>query len=123
MESDQQRTSCYGRSMSSEDDNNLISFIATTVESMRERMATKDDLVRIESRMETMREQMATKDDLARLEHSLREEMASKDDLARLERTLREQLASKDDLARLETKVRGDFEQVHFRFDTLERVM
>lgn len=122
MESDQQRTSCYRRSMSSEDDN-LISFIATTVESMREQMATKDDLVRIESRMETMREQMATKADLARLKYSLREEMASKDDLAHLEQRLREQLASKDDLARLETKVRGDFEQVHFRFDTLERVM
>ena len=106
MESDQQRTSCYRRSMSSEDDKSLISFIATTVESMREQMATKADLVRIESRMETMREQMATKDGLARLEHSLREEMASK-----------------DDLARLATKVRGDFEQVHFRFDTLERVM
>jgi hypothetical protein len=29
----------------------------------------------------------------------------------------------KDDLSRLETKVRGDFEQVHFRFDTLERIM
>jgi hypothetical protein len=109
-----------------EDNNNLINFIATTVEdlrgqiammrdqmAMKDQVATKDDIVRLESRMEIMREEMAT--NLAG--------MATKEDLASLEHRLREDLASKDDLARLATTVRGDFEQVHFRFDTLERVI
>lgn len=123
---DSQSALCYHASMSGQNDNNLINFIATTVETMREQMATKDDIVRVESRMESMRdqmesvrEQMATKDDLARVESSLREEMATKEDLA----ALKAQMATKDDLSRLATTVRGDFEQVHFRFDTLERVM
>jgi hypothetical protein len=113
--------------MSGEDDNNLINFIATTVESLRQRvdtmsdqMATKVDVANLKDEIEMIKERMATKDDLAW--------MATKDDLARM--------ASKDDLARMATKddltnlkeqititVRGDFEQVHFRFDTLERVM
>jgi hypothetical protein len=84
-------------------DNNLISFIAATVETMREQMATKEDLVRVESRLETMRERM----------DSMEGQMA----------TVKDQMATKDDLSRLATTVRGDFEQVHFRFDTLERVM
>jgi len=115
--------------MAGQDDDNLINFIATTVETMREQMATKEDLVRVESRLETMREridiiegQMATKDDLSALKDdlsALKEQMATKDDLS----ALKEQMATKDDLSRLATTVRGDFEQVHFRFDTLERAM
>src|ERR1700704_1021561 len=103
---DSQSRPGYDTSMSAENDHELINFIAATLETMREQMATKNDIVRLESRMEIMREEMATKDDLAKLEHRLRED-----------------LASKDDLAGLATTVRGDFEQVHFRFDTLERVM
>jgi hypothetical protein len=115
--------------MSGQDDNNLINFIATTVETMREQMSTNEDLVRVESRLETMREQMATKEDLVRVEsrlETMREridiiegQMATKEELA----AVKEQMATKDDLSRLATTVRGDFEQVHFRFDTLERVM
>jgi hypothetical protein len=115
--------------MSGQDDNNLINFIATTVETMREQMATNEDLVRVESRLETMREQMATKEDLVRVEsrlETMREridiiegQMATKEELA----AVKEQMATKDDLSRLATTIRGDFEQVHFRFDTLERVM
>jgi len=115
--------------MCGQDDNNLINFIATTVETMREQMATREDLVRVESRLETMREQMATKEDLVRVEsclETMREridiiegQMASKEELA----AVKEQMATKDDLSRLATTVRGDFEQVHFRFDTLERAM
>jgi len=44
--------------------------------------------------------------------------------------TMCDQMATKDDLARLETKVdvglttiHGDFEQVHLRFDTIERAI
>jgi hypothetical protein len=121
--------------VSGQNDNNLINFIATTVESLRERidtisdqMATKVDLANLREQMATkdelaaLKAQMATKDDLA----SLKEQMATKDDLARVEsnlENLREQMATKDDLLLVATTVRGDFEQVHFRFDTLERVM
>ena len=107
--------------MSSENDHELINFIAATVETMREQMATKDDIVRLESRMETMREQMVTKDELARVEASLREDMATKDDLARVEASLREDMATKNDLSRLETTMRGEFEQVHIRLDSIDR--
>jgi hypothetical protein len=119
--------------MSGENDNNLINFIATTVEALRERvdtiseqMATKVDLANLRDEMATLKDQMVTKDDLARVEsnlENLREQMATKEDLARVESNLREQMATKDDLLLVATTVRGDFEQVHFRFDTLERVM
>jgi hypothetical protein len=119
--------------VSGQNDNNLINFIATTVESLRERidtisdqMATKVDLANLREQtkedLANLREQMATKDDLARVEsnlENLREQMATKEDIA----ALREQMATKDDLLLVATTVRGDFEQVHFRFDTLERVM
>ncbi len=116
MSSDVERTSCYDASMSGEG-NNLINFIATTVEALRDQMATKGDLLRLESRLEAIRSETATKDDLVRLVERLRAEMATKDDLNNL------RAQTKDDLDRLATTVRGDFEQVHFRFDTLERVM
>ena len=35
------------------DHDDLLSFIAATVEAMRDQMATKDDLARVESRLET----------------------------------------------------------------------
>ena len=56
--------------------NNLLGFIATTVETMRDQMVTKDDLARFE-----------TKFDMGL------------------------------------TTIRGDFEQVHLRFDTIERAL
>ena len=114
---DSQSPRSYHTSMSDENDHELINFIATTVETMREQMATKDDIVRLESRMEIMREQMATKEDLAQLEASLREEMATKDELA----AVRLDMATKNDLSRLETTMRGEFEQVHIRLNSLDR--
>lgn len=116
-------TPCYLSSMS-ENDNNLITFIASTIETMRDQMATKEDLVRLESRMETMREQMATKEDLAAVKDDLaavKDQMATKEDLAGLESRLREELAAKNDLRRLETTMHGEFEQVHIRFDSMDR--
>ena len=95
---------CYDATMSSENGNNLITFIASTIETMRDQMATKEDLVRLESRMEIMREQMATKEDLSGLESRLRVDMATKNDLGRLEATMH-----------------GEFEQVHIRFDSMDR--
>ena len=122
----------------------LLKFIATTVETMRDQMATKDDLVKIRDEMDFIREQMATKDDLRNEVGILRDEMevmrgqmATKDDLRHEVGILRDQMevmggqmATKDELARLETKVdlgfttvRGDFEQVYLRFDTLDRAL
>jgi hypothetical protein len=151
MRSDPEPTTCYATSMSDQNDSNLINFIATTVEALRERvdaiseqmatkvdlarvesnlraeMATKDDLARVES---NLRAEMATKDDLARVESNLRAEMATKDDLANLRAematkddlaNLRAEMATKDDLARLKTTMHGEFEQVHIRFDSMDR--
>lgn len=114
---DLQSAPCYHTSMSSENDHNLINFIATTVETMREQMVTKDDIVRLESGMETMRERMATKDELA----IVKDQMATKDDLAGVETRLRAEMATKNDLSRLETTMHGEFEQVHIRLDSLDR--
>jgi hypothetical protein len=103
----------------------LISFIAQTIEAMRDKMATKDDLTQLRAEMATrndlaqLRAQMATKDDLAQL----RAQMATKDDLAQL----RAEMATKNDLARLENKleagliaVRGDIERVALRVESLD---
>ena len=35
-----------------DDNNNLLGFIATTVETMRDQMATRSDVARLESKME-----------------------------------------------------------------------
>src|SRR5947208_853250 len=80
--------------------NKLINFIATTVETMRDQMATKDDLTRF-----------ATREDLA----ALKDQMATKDDLARM--------ATKDDLARMATTLRGDIERVQLRLDSIDRAL
>ena len=66
---------CYDyNTMSDERPNgeDLIGFIATTVETMRDQMATKSDLIKLNGQMDTMRDQMATKDDLSRLETIIR---------------------------------------------------
>jgi len=81
-----------------ESNNDLIGFIASTVEKLR------DDVV-------TMRDQMATKEDLARLEGRFSEK------LSRLESRFSEKL----DVSI--TSVRGDIEQVQLRFDSIEHGM
>ena len=79
----------------SESNDDRISFIASTVETLR------DDVAK-------MREQMATKEDLARLEGRFTEK------LARLEGRFNEKL----DVST--TSVRGDVEQVQLRLDSIE---
>jgi hypothetical protein len=128
----------YDSLMAEPNDQNLLNFIASTVETLRVRidsiseqmagmatgeqmagMATKVDLANLRDElreeMATMKEVMATKDDLARLES----QMATKDDLARLE----SRMATKDDLARVETTMHDEFERVHIRIDSLDRGM
>ena len=69
-----------------EENENLLKSIASTVEIMRDRMATKDDLGRFATKDDLGR--FVTKDDLGRF--------ATKDDLGRF--------ATKDDLGRFATK-------------------
>ncbi len=102
-----------------DDNNDLLNFIAVTVETTRDQMVE-------------MRGQMATKGDLER--------MATKDGLKPLSKevayigggveTMRGQMATKSDLARLESKmevgfaaVRGGIEQVQLRVDSIERAI
>ncbi len=111
----------YARPMAGQD-SNLLSFLVTTVETMRDQMATKDDITRLASTIETMRGEMATKQELADLESR----MATKLDLAELE----SRMATKDDLGQLETRVdikllaiRGDIEQVQVRLDSIDHAL
>ena len=100
---------CYDSAISEND--KLINFIANTVEGLRQRvdtiseqMATKVDLANLRDEMAAMKDQMATKDEL-------------RDGLA----ALRSEMATKSDLGRLETTMRGEFEQVHLRLDSIDR--
>lgn len=111
-------------SVSGENDKNLISFIASTVEAMRDQMATKADFAMLKEQVATKAELAAVKDDLARVES----QVATKDDLAKLRNEtkdglakLRNEMATKIDLARLETRMHGEFEQVHLRLDSIDR--
>jgi ABC-type transporter Mla subunit MlaD len=107
--------SCYPASMSSESDNNLLNFIANTVEALRGRV----DEMRV--RIDEVSDQMATKVDLANLRDEmagLRSQMATKDDLARVESGLGRVQSTLDAKT---TAIRGDIEQVHIRLDSIDR--
>jgi uncharacterized protein YigA (DUF484 family) len=106
----------------------LINFIANTVEGLRQRidtiseqMATKVDLANLRDEMTTelaaVKDQMATKDELA----AVKAQMATKDELKDGLAALRMEMATKNDLGRLETTMRGEFEQVHLRLDSIDR--
>src|SRR6185295_17253474 len=91
---DSQPAQCYDPLMSSENDNNLISFIATTVEALRARVDTMSD---------QMADQMATKVDLADLKDQMATNFSNLENrLANLEErvgAVEEQMATKDDLS------------------------
>ncbi|MGH9871244.1 MAG: hypothetical protein ACRD9S_02120 [Pyrinomonadaceae bacterium] len=122
-------TPCYDSSMSEND--KLISFIANTVEGLRQRvdtiseqMVTKVDLANVRDEIAAVRDQMATKGELALMKDDLagvKTQMATKQDLAELEYHLRDQLATRADLGRLETTMHGEFERVHIRLDSMDR--
>jgi hypothetical protein len=105
-------TTRYHASMSEKNDN-LINFIATTVEALRARVDTISEQMATKVDLANLRDEMATKEELA----AVKDQMATKDDLA----ALRSEMATKDDLSRLETTMRGEFEQVHIRMDSIDR--
>ena len=113
---------CYDSTIS--DSDKLINFIATTVEGLRQRidsiseqMATKVDLANLRDEMAAMKDQMVTKDELA----AVKAQIATKDELKEGLAALRIEMATKSDLGRLETTMRGEFEQVHLRLDSIDR--
>jgi hypothetical protein len=101
--------------------NNLINFIAVTVESMGDQMSE------MRGQMSEMRDQMLTKSDLDPLRDeiayvggqvvTLRDQMATKSDLAQLESRLTAKLEAET------TAIRGDIEQVHLRLDSIDRTL
>jgi hypothetical protein len=114
---DSESAQCYDKSMSDEHDKNLLNFIATTVESLRERVDTISDQMATKVDLANLRDGMATKVDLA----NLRAEMATKEDLARVESGL---VRVELNLATLDARtiaMRGDIEQVHIRLDSIDR--
>ena len=113
---------CYDSAISEND--KLLNFIANTVESLRQRVdtiseqiATKVDLANLRDELTAMREQMVTKDELA----AVKAQMATKDELKDGLAALRVEMATKNDLGQLETTMRGEFEQVHLRLDSIDR--
>jgi len=96
-----------------DDRDNLLNFIASTVEMILDRMATKDDLARVEARLDAringVEAKMATKEDLARVESRLDAKIDG----------VEARLSDKIDVEI--TAVRGDIEQVHLRLGNIER--
>jgi hypothetical protein len=89
------------------DDKNLLNFIAATVESMRDQMATRSDLAPLRDQVEYLGGQV----------ESMRDRMATKEDLASLETRLTDKLEVEI------TAVRGDIEQIHLRLDSIDRAL
>jgi chromosome segregation ATPase len=97
------------------ENNNLINFIATTVETMRDQMGEvhakigdmRGQMGELRDQMEEMRDEMG----------EMRGQMATKSDLAQLEARLTNKLEAEI------TAVRGDIEQVHLRLDSIERAL
>jgi hypothetical protein len=130
------------------DRGDLLTFIASAVETMRQQMSAMDGrMTALERQMTMMEGRMATKDDLSRM--ATKDDlsrMATKDDLSRMatkddvaglrldiQQTQNEMATQEDvltlggDLARLEgkmeaqfTAVRGDIEQVHLRVEAID---
>jgi hypothetical protein len=114
---------CYDAAMTGENDN-LFNFIATTVETLRQRveeisqqMATKVDIANLRDEMATKADLAALRDELRGEMATMRSEMATKSEVA----AIRSEMATRNDVERLETTMHGEFEQVHIRFNSLDR--
>jgi predicted nuclease with TOPRIM domain len=105
-----------------EGNENLLNFIASTVEMIRDRMATKEDLERMVTKeeFEPVREQVEF---IGGQLETMRDRMATKDDIARLDSKV-DKLDGKVDKLGVETTViRGEVEQVHLRLDGIEKTL
>lgn len=101
-----------------ESNNEVIGFIASTVEAIRDRvdviekgMATKEDLARLDGRFDVLAGRF---DVLADRVDVIEQGMTTKRDMARLEGRFNQRL----DVAT--TSIRGDIEQIQLRLDSME---
>ena len=107
-----------------EENENLLRFIASTVEMIRDHMATKEDIEPLVTReeFEPMREQVGLLGEQVGL---LGEQVSF---LGGQVEDIRDRMATKSDLTKLEdrltvetTAIRGDIEQVHLRLDGIDK--
>src|ERR1051325_3064357 len=120
---------CYDAAMTGENDS-LFNFIATTVETLRQRIDVMSDQMATKVDIANLRDEMATKADLAAVKadiDEIKDQMATKDELNSFKSEMamefaavRSEMATKNDLRRLETTMHGEFEQVHIRLDSLD---
>ncbi len=96
------------------DDRNLLNFIASTVEMILDRMATKDDLARVEARLDLKIDGVEAR--LGSRIDGLETRIDGLD--AKIDR-VEARLSEKIDVEI--TAVRGDIEQVHLRLGNIER--
>jgi predicted nuclease with TOPRIM domain len=83
-----------------EENDNLLNFIASTVESIRDRMATKDDVIRLDARIDRLEGKVDNLEDrMGRLEVKI------------------------DKVEVDTTAIRGDLEQVHLRLDGIDKAV
>ena len=104
----------------SEQNSNLLNYIAATVETLRDQIATIRDQMATKADLAELREEMATKAELAVVKDditAIRAEMATKKDLASLEARLELRIDTKT------TAIRGDVEQVQLRLDPIDRAL
>lgn len=96
------------------ENNNLISFIATTVETMRDQMVEMQGQLVKKGDLDPMREEIAY---VGGQVEAMRDQMATKTDLPQLE----DRLSTKIEVE--VTAVRGDIEQIHLRLDSIDRAL
>ena len=102
----------------SEQNSNLLNYIAATVETLRDQIATMRDQMATKADLAALREQMATKAELAAVKDeivAIKANMATKADIA----AVKEQMATKVETA----AIRGDIEQVQLRLDSIDRAL
>lgn len=102
----------------SEQNSNLLNYIAATVETLRDQIATIRDQMATKADLAELREEMATKAELAAVKDdiiAIKATMATKADIA----AVREKMATKIETA----AIRGDIEQVQLRLDSIDRAL
>jgi hypothetical protein len=102
----------------SEQNSNLLNYIAATVETLRDQIETVRDQMATKADLAALREQMATKAELAVVKDeivAIKANMATKADIA----AVKEQMATKVETA----AIRGDIEQVQLRLDSIDRAL
>lgn len=111
-------------SVSEENNKNLINFIATTVETLRDQVETMRDEMVTKADLAAFKDQMVTKKEFALLKDQMATKNELKEDLARLESQMAANLARTElNLDNKLTVIRGDIEQVQVRLDSIDHAV